>query len=61
MGLLTICGAWRGLGGFSHLAQYTAVWNAPGPSNWRVVTNRFDGFKFSALRGKKKGVGPAKR
>src|SRR6266849_10325551 len=38
----------RGLGGFGHLAKYTAVQAAPGFSNWRDVPNRFARFKFFA-------------
>jgi hypothetical protein len=38
----------RGLGGFGHLAQYTVVSNAPGPSNFQNVMNRFVPFKFFA-------------
>ncbi len=45
---MTTRDTWRGLGGFSHLAQYTAVRTGPGPSNWRDVMNRFARFKFFA-------------
>jgi hypothetical protein len=38
------------LGGFGHLAQYTAVQAAPWVSNWGDVPNRFAGFKLSAKR-----------
>src|SRR5713101_10213452 len=38
----------RGMGGFGHLAQYTAVLAAPGLSKVRDVPNRFARFKFFA-------------
>jgi hypothetical protein len=36
------------LGGFGHLAQYTAVHTQPGPSNGTGVMNRFGIFRFFA-------------
>jgi hypothetical protein len=34
------------LSGFGHLAHYTALQTASGPSNWHDVMNRFDGLNF---------------
>jgi hypothetical protein len=48
MRLWTNCGTCRGLGGFGHLAQYTAVQTELGSSNRRDVMNRFARFKFFA-------------
>jgi hypothetical protein len=44
------------LGGFGHLAQYTAVQAAPGFSKWRDVPNRFARFKFFATCVLKEGA-----
>ena len=48
MRLLTTVDAWRGLGGFGHLAQYTAIRTMLGSSKYRAVMNRFARFKFFA-------------
>jgi hypothetical protein len=45
------------LGGFGHLAQYTAVHTRPGPSNGTGVTNRFGIFRFFAEQVCKEEVG----
>jgi len=54
MRLLTTRDAWRGLGGFGHLAQYNAIQAGPGPANWQDVMNRFASFKFSQSKYVKK-------
>src|SRR5260370_42138390 len=48
MRLLAARNNWRGLGGFGHLAQYTAVHTRPGPSNGTGVVDRFGSFRFFA-------------
>jgi len=48
----------RGLGGFGHLPQYTAIKSAPGFSYHRDVPNRFTGFeRFAETQVKRKLLG----
>src|SRR3989440_12003738 len=48
----------RGLGGFGHLRQYTAIKSAPGFSYHHDVPNRFTGFeRFAETQVKRKLLG----